>query len=195
VKRIETEKKLRKQFEELEEARRLQFLKAQQESADRHSAAIRISLLYRAFKARQIFSKKRQQNKLERFIRQSAVIQQTWIPLQRVFREYSTKMWFYRKGVILDKKIGEKSKLKKGKNNKKTADENNVVDDNKKSKNKKIKPPDKAIDKNLLVTEADLNGRMIYEVRQRRVQERSLLISKFYDKHVDATEVNILITS
>ena len=54
VKRIQLEKKLKKDFETAEERRRLEFLKAERESHDKHRAATLISLLYRNAKAKKM---------------------------------------------------------------------------------------------------------------------------------------------
>lgn len=52
VKRLELEKRLSLEFEQQEEIRRKAFLKASQESHNKHEAATKISLLYRVLKAK-----------------------------------------------------------------------------------------------------------------------------------------------
>lgn len=174
VKRIENEKKLKMQFDEVEERRRNAFLKAQQISADRHAAATILSLLYRVRKANAILVEKRRQFRLEGYLAQTRLVQYTWVPLQRAFREYSTKIWFYRRGVVLNRNNF---------NNNKNIKNNNVTKKAKRSGRKGISK----VDKNVLVTEGDLNIRLTYEIRQRRVVQRQMMFTTLYEKHVQAT--------
>jgi len=111
VQRLQAEKRMAKEYEEQEEARRMQFLRAQGESNDKHSAATEIALLYRCKRARKIVKMRREQIRLEAVTTEEARQKICWIPFQKLFRQYSTRKWFAERNVVY--KLFRKKKKKR----------------------------------------------------------------------------------
>ena len=124
MKRLEQEKRLAQEFEQQEEIRRRSFLKAGQESHDKHEAATNISLLYRVAKAKRLVSAKRVQHELEGYTVKENAVDKQWIPVQRIFRLFSTRNWFAKKGIVWSTSRKKKrKKYKAGQEPKITKDE------------------------------------------------------------------------
>ncbi len=111
VQRLQAEKRMAKEYEEQEEARRMQFLRAQGESNDKHQAATEIALLYRCKRARKIVHQRREQIQLEAVTKEEARQKVCWIPFQKLFRTYSTRKWFRERNV--NYKLFRKKKKKR----------------------------------------------------------------------------------
>ncbi len=156
VQRLQAEKKMAKEYEEQEELRRMQFLRAQGESNDKHTAATEIALLYRVKKARRIVNERRSQVKLEAVTKEVARQKVCWIPFQRLFRQYSTRKWFAEQGVVY--KLNRKKK--------------------KKRHIRKDDDPE-------IIPRAKLLARIAYEIRQRRIVGRQKQFEDLIVKYSD----------
>ncbi len=99
VQRLQAEKRMAKEFEEQEEARRKQFLVAQGESNDKHQGATEIALLFRVFKSKRIVKERREQLALEAVTKWESTQKMCWIPFQKLLRQYFTRKWFSGYGV------------------------------------------------------------------------------------------------
>ena len=154
VQRLQAEKRMAKEYEEQEEARRLQFLKAQTESNDKHLAATEISLLYRRKRARKIVRERREQLELEAVTKEEARQKVCWIPFQKLFRQYSTRIWFAKRNVVY--KLYRKKKKKR------------VL--------RKEGAPD-------IIDRKELQARIDYEIKQRRVTARATLFEGLIQKY------------
>lgn len=152
VKRVQSEAKLARDYEQQEEARRMVFLRAQSESNDRHEAATEISLLYRCFKARRVVREKRLQLALEAVTDSNSKFACIVVPIQRLFRLYSTRRWFAQKGQIfkLFRTRPKKRRIRL-----------------------KGDPPS--------IPFAEVMERVDYETFQRKTNERNALISRLFD--------------
>ena len=165
VQRLQAEKRMAKEYEEQEEARRMQFLRAQGESNDKHSAATEIALLYRKKKAKKIVNDRRNQLKLEAVTKEVARQKICWIPFQKLFRQYSTRKWFATFNVVY--KLNRKKKKKR------------II-------KKDGDPP--------AIPHAKLTERMSYEIKQRRYVARNKLFNDMITKYSELVcilQVNI----
>jgi len=102
VKRIQRERQLLREFEQQEEARRISFLKASQESKDLHDACTVICLLYRSMRAKSIVAERRLQLHLERALVAQARFSQAVVTIQRTLRMHSTRQWLHSFGLHFD---------------------------------------------------------------------------------------------
>ena len=99
VQRLQAEKRMAKEFEEQEEARRKQFLVAQGESNDKHQGATEIALLFRVHKSKRIVKERREQLALESVTKWESKQKICWIPFQKLLRQYLTRKWYSGYGV------------------------------------------------------------------------------------------------
>ena len=160
AKRIQQEKQMAKDFEKQEEQRRIEFLKNQELAGELHDASTLISLLYRTKKARRIVQEKKVQVSMEAVIKHNRELDSQWIPVQKAFRQYSTRKWFSDRGVKY--KINRKKKKKRPK-----AGE--VV----------IAP----------ISKEEMQQRIAFEVNQRRAVARDGTIQHMFHMYVQALQV------
>eukprot|EP01038_Epipyxis_sp_PR26KG_P007862 gene7862-10671_t len=157
VKRIQKDREMAKEFERQEEQRRIQYLKALEESKDRHNAATIISLLYRKNKARRIVNEKRKQLKLEKLYIFEKKFNQSIIKTQLIFRQFSTRKFLYLKGIKFRKEFSKHTyQMRKSKSS--------------------------SIDRSLLLTNEELQSRIIYELTQRAANNKSELFGKLEEQ-------------
>jgi hypothetical protein len=165
VLRLQEEKRLAKEYEAEEERRRMEFLKAESEAIERHTASTTISLLYRKAKAKQIVATKRHQINLEKVLAASVNYERLWIPVQRLVRAFITRRWFAHRGVVF--KIARKRKKKR------------IA---------------KLEGQEARITYAEISSRVDFELRQRMFNKRRMLISALYEKHLLVTTTLIVNT-
>jgi hypothetical protein len=154
VKRLQAEKQMAKQMELQEEQRRQAYLRAQNEGVHKHQGATIISLVYRVFKAKKIVREKRLNLELENVSVRLNANKGIWVPVQVLYRLYSTKKWLSDRGV--------KFKTKKGK------------------KKKKIIKKDE--DAEVKMTYDQLLTRINFELQTRQRMNRRELFYQIYDK-------------
>lgn len=164
AKRIQEEKAMAKEFEREEERKRVEFLKNLEKGEEEHSAATRISLLYRKVKALRMVREKRVQLEMEAVIKEGQSLAVRWIPFQKLFRQYSTRKWFAARGV----KFNLNRKRKKKRNTK-------LI---------------KAGDGELVITPDSLRERVNYERQQGRIMSRVARIDRMFQDY--ATVLRIL---
>ena len=155
-----------KDFELEEERRRMAFLQAESDAIENHEASTKISLLYRAKKARRLVSTKRHQIALEKVMVAAMNFDKQWIPLQKLVRNFLTRCWFLKRGVAF--KI------------------------NRKKKKKRVKA---LAGQEAKITFDEICSRVEFETKQRRVNARNHLFYTLYDKFVESTsllETNIV---
>jgi hypothetical protein len=165
VKRINDEKKAAKEFEAQEEARRIAFLKAQDEDEDKHIAVTKIACIVRRYKAKRLVSDKRDQINLEDSTFDVADLELSWIPLQKLFRQASTREWFSQRGV--------KYKLNRLRAKKRRIKQEGEED---------------------AINSTELRSRIDYEIRQRRLQSRKKVfhnLIRHYAKTMQMLDCNI----
>lgn len=136
----------------------MEFLKAESEAIERHTASTTICLLYRKAKAKQIVITKRHQLNLEKVLAASVNYERLWIPVQRLVRAFITRRWFAKRGVVF--KIARKRKKKR------------IA---------KLEGQDARI------TYPEICSRVDFELRQRLFNKRRSLISALYEKHLFIT--------
>ena len=162
AKRIQEEKAMAKEFEKEEERKRMEYLKNMEKGQEEHEAATRVSLLYRKVKAIRLVREKRIQLAMEACISEGQSLAHRWIPFQRLFRQYSTRKWMADHGV--------KFNLKR-----------------KRKKKRALKPGTKA-DGSVLTPEI-MQGRITYEVQQRRVTARISRVDQIFQDYAKVLRI------
>ncbi len=122
VAKITEEKRLLKEYEKKQEQMRIAILQAQQEYNEKQDSAMKITLLYRSFKAKRIVTEKRLQLRLEKLLKDNRSVLVAIIRFQVLFRRYQVRNWFYSKGFVFRGipkyfKLISNSPNKKGPNN------------------------------------------------------------------------------
>ena len=105
INRIQKEKQMLKEYEAQEEARRLAFIKASEESRELHFAATKISLLYRCVKTRRLVKERRFQVSYEKIILNQKKYVNSVIFIQKWFRMFRVRLFFYKKGFKFTPRI------------------------------------------------------------------------------------------
>lgn len=160
VKRINDEKKAAKEFEAQEEARRIAFLKAQDEDEDKHIAVTKIACIVRRYKAKKLVNDKRDQIRLEEAAFDMADLELSCIPFQKLFRQASTREWFSQRGV--------KYKLNRVRPKKRRLKQEGEED---------------------TINQTDLRARINYEIRQRRLQSRKKVFHNLIQKYAKTMQM------
>lgn len=172
VKRIQREKQMMKEFEAQEEARRLAFLRAQEEMKEYHQAATKINCLYRVAKAKRIVKGKRLQLKLEQALADEGKFMNATVCLQRIMRMASVRAWLHRFGKDFDP-----AKLRRR-------------DGHHPHPHKKRRPPFKFKGKPPPLTVDKLVLRLERDARLRTAQARQNLITGMERQHAQTRQVS-----
>lgn len=183
VKRIQEEKRLKKEHEDEQERKRLEFIKASQEEHRKHEAVTVLALWFRVQKATRLVEERRKQKHLEAIISGMKKERTVLIPAQRIFREYSTRKWLADHGVKFklvgpgpwdDAASPTKKSKKRGGAGGGGGGGNTAW---RKLKVSRVK-----------MTPEDLEARVDYEVFQRRLIERTNLIDHLLRDYVTAMQ-------
>ena len=166
VKRIEAERKLAREMEEIAAKREVAAAKAALESQEKHAASTRIICLIRAVNARALVRAKRKQKQLEALIAQDQKVSDAATLVQRVFRGYSTRLCLSKFGIWWNAPKGKKRRRKKP-----------II-------GKQEKTPKE------MANSRRIAERCAYEVHQRRLNERKRLFSELHHQYCNLVQVH-----
>lgn len=166
IQRIQAEKVIARQFEEQEQQRRMQYIKAQNEGVAKHQASTHISLVYRCWKARKIVREKRLQKEMEAVVLERTSSVGLWDKVQRIYRLYSTVTCLEKRmDIRFEHFKGSKKRKKRKQKQKKQSQEELVL-----AQEKRLKD---------IVT---LRNRIDYEIYNRQYNARLAILTTLFDR-------------
>ena len=165
INRIQRERKIKKEMDDLAEKRKEQAAAALLVSKHLHDAATKIANVYRKKSAKKYVGSKRTQITLERRAKEVIDVNKAATLIQTRFRIYSVRLYFFQV-------VGERFRV-----------------DFKKRKKRRQKKSDVEELKRLNLKKKRIRDRVLMDVHERRLNDRNQLISDVYEEYAIAVEV------
>lgn len=171
IQRIQKERNLAKEMEELDAKRAIESAKAAQESRERHTSATKIANMFRSRVAKKYVNLKANQKKLEHASFCFTKVTKAAIKIQQRFRVFSVRNYF-------QKVVGAKFRVDFSRKKRKAAP-------------KKISAKEEA--RRLQHKKEKIRERVLYDVQQRRLNDRKWLFGAVADEYAESCQVDYMI--
>ena len=166
INRIQKERMIKKEMEELAEKRKEQAAAAALVEKHVHDAATTIANAFRKKQAKKYVSKKRHQSILEKCAQEVMEVNRAATVIQARFRTYSVRNYFFRV-------VGERFRV-----------------NFKKRKKRREKKSEAEELKRFNLKKKRIRDRVLIDLHERRLNDRNKLIADIYDEYAIAVEVN-----
>lgn len=166
IQRIQKERNLAREMEELAEKQAIENAKSALESKEKHRAATKIANMFRARVAAKYVKLKKTQKDLEDSSMRYDKVVKAAIAIQRRFRVFSVRIYF-------QKVVGVKFR----------------VDFTRKKKKPPPKKSDKEEARRLKIKREKIKERVLYDLHQRRLNMRNELFSDIFSAYSAAVQV------
>jgi hypothetical protein len=165
VNRIQKERKIKKEMDDLAEKRKEQSAAALLVSQHLHDAATKIANTFRQKQAKKFVSSKRSQIVLEQSAKEVMTVNKAATLIQTRFRIYSVRLYFF-------KVVGERFRV-----------------DFKRRKKRREKKSEAEELKRLNLKKKRIRDKVLIDVHERRLNDRNQLISDLYEEYAIGVEV------
>lgn len=165
INRIQKERKIKKEMDDLAEKRKEQAAAALLVSQHLHEGATKIANTFRKKQARKYVNNKRTQHILEQSAKEVIRVNKAATLIQRRFRVYSVRLYFF-------KVVGERFRV-----------------DFKRRKKRREKKSDAEELKRLNLKKKRIRDRVLMDVQERRLNDRNQLIFNVYEEYAIGIEV------